>query len=604
MADTVSDRYNETTGNFEFDSIVIREGSSKTIKFFFNNLNNEKFILPENTIDTTTLKVAVRESSTALSTTAYNLYKVESTITGASKVFYLQENYDGLYQIEFGNNVFGNKPNADSIIECTYLTCSKDEPNGATTFTLTGSLPTNTSLADSGAITTTSNASGGADRESIQSIQFNAPRSFVAQNRAVTVDDYAVTVREAINDVADVTVYGGQTLTPPQYGKVFISVKPKSGLYLTNGQKKTISDYLAKKKVVTVTPEVVDADYTFIYVNVTSKYDSSLTSLTRAQLESSIRESVIEFNNTFLQQYGNNFRYSKFLKAVDDSNSAISGTVGQVYTYKRLTLRPNDTAGLSVDFGFRLLGDINQTGSFITTTGWGYNNKTYFLDDGPIAGDNTKRTIRRYYINENNNRIIEDSNVGFLYPLSGKITLNSQRIDSDGYIDITVIPLSYDIPGIANRLLTIDITKSLLVADNNISSVSTGIVPENYISVPAGATSDTAYNPLASGVFVPHTMYDPNTGIAYYASTYDLHLEYQSRGYVNYIPSTVASVNVPATAPSTDYTQQASGPSEYSSQGVSSSGGGSSSSDSGQGQSQPDPNPPSSGDGGGSYGGY
>ena len=602
LADTVSDRYNETTGNFEFDEVVIREGSSKTTKFFFNNLNNEKFVIPDNTIDTSTLKVVVRDSATSLATSTYTLFRVESEVTSESQVYYLQENYDGLYQIEFGNNIFGKRPNADSIIECTYLTGSLDGPNGANSFTYTGSLPTNTTLASSGAITITSNASGGANRESIESIQFNAPRSFVAQNRAVTTDDYVVNVKEAIQDVQDVTVYGGQTLTPPQYGKVFISVKPKSGLYLTEGQKQEILNYLEKKKVVTVTPEVVDADYTFIYFNITSKYNSALTSLTRAQLESGIRSAVLSFNDTFLQQYGNNFRYSKFLKAIDDSNSAISGSVGQIYSYKRVNFLPNETAGKEIDFGFRLLGSVNQEGSFITSTGWGYNNRTYFIDDAPIAGDSEKRTLRRFYINEVNNKVIEDANVGFLYPHTGKIQLNAQLVDSATYIDLTVIPLSYDIPGVANKVLTIDITKSLLVADSNTQTVSTGIVPENYISVPAAATG-SSYNPLSSGVFVPHTMYDPATGIAYYASTYELHLEYQSRGYVHYVPSNVAtSAPASSTAPVDTYTQTASGPASYGSgtgaTGSSQTGGGSAGTGGG-GQSQPQ-NP----GGGGSYGGY
>ena len=602
LADTVSNRYNETTGNFEFDEVIIREGSSKTAKFFFNNLQNEKFVIPDNTIDTSTLKVIVRDSSTSLATTTYTLFRVESEVTSESQVYYLQENYDGLYQIEFGNNVFGKRPNADSIIECTYLTGSLTGPNGANTFTYTGSLPTNTSLASSGAITTISNASGGGDRESIESIQFNAPRSFVAQNRAVTSADYVVNVKEAIQDVQDVTVYGGQTLTPPQFGKVFISVKPKSGLYLTEGQKKEILDYLDKKKVVTVTPEVVDADYTFIYFNITSKYNSSLTSLTRAQLESGIRNAVLGFNDTFLQQYGNNFRYSKFLKAIDDSNSAISGSVGQIYSYKRVNFLLNETAGKEIDFGFRLLGSVSQQGSFITSTGWGYNGRTYFIDDAPISGDTEKRTIRRYYINESNNKVVEDANIGFLFPRTGRITLNAQRVDSATYIDLTVIPLSYDIPGVANKLLSIDITKSLLVADSNTQTVSTGIVPENYVSVPAGSGGAT-YNPLASGVFVPHTMYDPATGVAYYASTYELHLEYQSRGYVHYVPANVAtSAPASSTAPADTYTQTPSGPASYGSgsgaTGSSQTGGGSGGTGGG-GQSQPQ-NP---GGGGGSYGG-
>lgn len=588
LADVISNRYNSETNNFEFDNVEVYEGSLKTTKFFFNDINNEKFIITDSNVDTSTLKVTVKDSTTSLSSKVYTLYKTESNIGAASEVYYLSENYDGLYQIEFGNSIFGKKPIGGSVIECTYLTSSLEEPNGATTFTLSSSLPSNTSLADSDSITTVNNATGGADRESIESIQFNAPRSFIAQNRAVTTDDFEVAVRESISDISDVIVYGGQDVNPPQYGKVFISVKPKSGLYLSVAQKNEVLRYLNAKKIVTITPEIVDADYTFIYFNITSKYNSNLTSKTKAQIESSLRDSTLSFNETFLQNYGNNFRYSKFLKALDDSDSSINGSIGQVYTYKRISIKRNDTAGQLINFGFKLLGDVNQGGSFITTTGWTFNNKTYFFDDIPISGDNEKRSIRRYYMTESNLKVVEDSNVGYLYPETGLIKLNSQQTDTDSYVDITVIPATYDIPGIENKLLNIDITKTILVADNNISSASVGIVPENYVSTSAASGTGSSFNPLASGVYVPHTMYDPTTGIGYYAGTYDLHLEYSARGYVHYIPSNVTSGSLITGA--TPISVTTTNPVVY---GSSSSGTGTSTSGTGQsGSGTSNPTPP------------
>jgi hypothetical protein len=547
LADTVSSRYNSETNNFEFDEVVIYEGQSKTTKFFFNNNNNEKFSLPDNNIDTNTLKVIVKDSSSAVNSTTYTEFRKESIVDSNSNIYYLNENYDGFYQIEFGNGTLGNRPIANSVIECSYLISNEREPNGAITFEGPSSFPANTSLADSGAITTISNASGGASKESIESIQFNAPRSFISQNRAVTLSDYEVNVREAISDVQDIAVYGGQTLNPPQYGKVFISVKPQSGLYLTDGQKQAILNYLESKKIVTVIPEVVDADYTFIYVNVSSKYNSNNTSLTRAQLESEIRESINTFNNNFLQRYGNNFRYSKLLSSIDNTNESISGTIAQVYSYKRQALIPGSTSPLSIDFGFQLLGDVSQAGSFISTTGWTFGGRTYYLEDKPISGDKNKRTLERYYLNENNVKVIEKTNIGFLYPQTGKITLEAQPSDTETFLDITVIPLSYDIPGIENKLLTIDLTKSIIRADNNLSTKNSGIVSDSYVVAPDAPMVSSGYNPTASGIFVPHTMYDPVTGVAYYAGTQALHLEYSSLGYVHYIPVTSASVQQTST---------------------------------------------------------
>lgn len=537
LADVVSNRYNATTGNFEFDTVEIFEGTSKSSKFFFNNINNQTFIIQDSNIDTSTLKVIVKDSSSALSSDTYVAYNVEANVNSASKVYYLAENYDGFFQFEFGNGVFSAKPIADSVIEATYLSASGTGPNGATTFTLTGSLPSETSLATTGAVTTITNATGGAPKESIESIKFNAPRSFIAQNRAVTADDYEVAVREALADAQDVSIYGGQDLVPPQYGKVFISVKPKSGLFLTEGQKKTLLDFLTRKKIVTVQPVIVDADYTYLYFNITTKYNTSLTSLTRAQLESAVRSKIDSFNNTFLQSYGNNFRYSKFLSVVDSADRSISGSTAQVYCFKRLTFRENDTAGMNLNFGFKLLGDIQQKGSFISSTGWVYNNKTYFIEDVAIEGDANRRLLQRYYINENNAKVTESANEGYLYPATGEIQLNAQPTTVQAFVDFTVIPLSYDIPGIENKLLTIDLTKTSIAGDANAATVSGGIVPESYVSVPGAATTAASYNPMASGTFVPHTMYDPNTGTAYFASTIALHNQYAALGYVHYIPT-------------------------------------------------------------------
>lgn len=540
LADTVSDRYNSDTGNYEFDNLDIFEGKIRTNKFISNEITNEKFVIPDTKLDRSTLKVTVRDSETASSSTTYTLFNVEADINANSTIYYINENYEGYYQIEFGNNALGKKPDANSIIEVEYLSSNSVDANGASTFTYTGTAPANTELASSGAIVLVNPAAGGALRETVESIQFNAPRSFIAQNRAVTTDDYAINVRQALADIQDVTVYGGETLDPPEHGKVFISVKPQGSLFLTEVQKATILNFLEKKRVVTVTPVIVDADYTYLHFTTTLKYNSSLTSLSELALEAAVREKVKEFNNTFLQNYGNNFRYSKFLATLDSANDAIVGTIAQVYAYKRIELAPNLTSGYDVNFNFELLGDVNQEGSYITTTGWSYQGRTYYLEDVPVDDTTSQRTVRRYYINQSNEKIIEDSNVGTLTPSTGRLRIDPQPSAITTAIDITVIPASYDIPGIANKLLTIDITKTSVSADSSLKGASGNIISDGYIRTREAST--TTYNPFsASGTFVPHTMYDPVTGNAYYAATYDLHLRYENLGYVHYIPTVTVS---------------------------------------------------------------
>jgi hypothetical protein len=597
LADVISS--NVTTNDageklYEFNDLEIVEGKKKTNKFIFNNSQNEKFVIPDNNIDKSTLKVIVKDSETATTSITYTPFDVEADINSDSTIYYITENYEGYYEIQFGNDILGNKPEANSVITTEHLSSNALAANGATTFTFADSYPIDTTLKS---ISTASNAAGGAERETIESIQFNAPRSFISQNRAVTTDDYAIQVRGAINDVQDVSVYGGDTLTPPQYGKVFISVKPQGSLYLTQTQKQAILDRLESKRIVTVTPVIVDADYTYLYFNVYPKYNSSLTSLTENQMNTAIRNKIGEFNDTFLQSYGNNFRYSKFLSTLDTTEPSIQSTSAQVYVYKKVVFDPSTSAGQSASFGFQLLGDVDQEGSFITTTSWVYQGKTYYLDDIPITGSNERRQIRRFYINQNNVKVVEDANVGTLYPLTGRIQVNNQPADIRSEVDITVLPISYDIPGVENKLLTIDLARTNVFADSRLKVAGGSIVPTNYVSAPkTESTTSSSVAFSSSGNFVPHTMYDPNTGIAYYAATEALHLEYAARGYVHYIPT--------ITTAQQQTTQQAatSAPLSYSDQqmqtgsGTSSqpaSGGGS-----GQGQSQPDPTPPS----GGSYG--
>ena len=403
LADVVSS--NATTNDagetlYLFSNLEIVEGKKKTNKFIFNNSENEKFTIPDSAIDKSTLKVTVKDSETSVNSVTYTPFDVEADINSATTIYYINENYEGNYQIEFGNNILGKTPGANSIITVEYLSSNALSANGAVTFAFNDSTPTDTIEPDN-AVVTKSSAAGGAERETVESIQFNAPRSFISQNRAVTVDDYAIQVRGAINDVADVSVYGGDTLTPPQFGKVFISVKPQGSLFLTQNQNQAILDRLESKRIVTVTPVIVDADYTYLYFNIYPKYNTALTSLTQNQMNTIVRQKVSEFNNTFLQSYGNNFRYSKFLSELDSAEPSIVGTGAQVYVYKKITFDPTTSAGQEANFGFQLLGDINQEGSFITSTGWVYQGKTYYLDDIPITGASDRRQVRRFYINQN-----------------------------------------------------------------------------------------------------------------------------------------------------------------------------------------------------------
>tara|TARA_A100001011_G_scaffold381970_1_gene451117 strand:+ start:1027 stop:3177 length:2151 start_codon:yes stop_codon:yes gene_type:complete len=539
LADISSSQYNSTTGNFEFDSIDIYEGTSRTSQFFFNDNNNQKFVIRDALLDTSTLKITVKDSAAATSSTTYNLYNSEVDVGKTTAVYFLTENYEGYYQFEFGDNIVGKQPVVGSVITASYLSSNYTASNGAASFTFTGAFPTNTALADSGAITVSSVSSGGAARESTESIQINAPRKFITQDRAVTTQDYESVVKTIIGDLQDVSVYGGQTLSPPQYGKVFISVKPQSSLFLTDAQKSSILTALERKRVITVVPEIIDPDYTYLNFNVYFKYDTSLTDRNSDQIKAAVLDKITTFNTTFLEKFGNNFRYSKFLADIDSTDTAIKGSLAQIYAYKKITFDNASTAGISVSFGFPLLGDIQQTNPIMTSTGWEFNSKLYFLEDVAISGDDTKRRIQKYYIDTNSTKVVEEREVGFLYPNTGVITLDNQQVQAPSAdVELKVIPKSYDIPGIENKILTIDTSKTNIFPDANLSTAGGDIVPSTVYNVQP-TTTTASFNPFTTaGTFVPHTMYDPVTGIGYSANTHEQHLLYQELGYTHTPPAT------------------------------------------------------------------
>ena len=306
---------------------------------------------------------------------------------------------------------------------------------------------------------------------------------------------------------------------------------------MTDAQKSSILSALERKRVITVVPEIIDPDYTYLYFNVYFKYDTNLTDQDNDQIKASVLDKITTFNNTFLEKFGNNFRYSKFLADIDSTDTSIKGSLAQTYAYKNITFSSASTAGISVSFGFPLLGDIQQVNPIMTSTGWEFDSKLYFLEDVAISGDTSKRRIQRYYISTNNVKVVEEKEVGFLYPDTGAITLDNQQSTAPSVnVELKVIPKSYDIPGVENKILTIDTAKTNVFPDTNLSSSAGDIIPSSVYNIEATATT-TSFNPFTSaGTFVPHTMYDPVTGIGYSASTYEEHLLYEKLGYTHTAP--------------------------------------------------------------------
>ena len=274
-----------TDGVYKFSNLTIREGSYLNFKYTASTSDiDQRFIIPNDNVDTTTLTVKVQESSSDSTTNTYTLATGITGLDSTSKVYFLQEVEGGRYEVYFGDGALGQSIADGNIIILDYITCNRDAPNGASTFTLSGSI----GGFSSATITTVSNANGGTGPESISSIKYNAPRDYGTQDRAVTAEDYKVLVKSLYANAQAVQVYGGEDAVVPNYGKVFISIKAKSGSNLTETTKASIVKSLKSYAVASVRPEIIDPETTFITLSTSFKYDSGKTTKDVSTLQTNI----------------------------------------------------------------------------------------------------------------------------------------------------------------------------------------------------------------------------------------------------------------------------------------------------------------------------
>ena len=458
-------------GVYKFSNLTIQEGSYLNYKYTVSTSDiDQRFIIPNDSVDTNTLTVKVQESSSDSTTNTYTLATGITGLDSTSKVYFLQEVENGRYEVYFGDGVLGKTVADGNIIILDYVTCNRDESNGATTFTLSGSIGGFTSAN----ITTTSNASGGSGPESIRSIKYNAPRDFTAQDRAVTADDYKVLVKSLYANAQAVQVYGGEDAETPDYGKVYISIKAKSGSNLTVATKESIVQSLKQYAVASVRPVIIDPETTFITLVTNFKYNSGATTKDVSTLQTNVLNAIANYNNNTLENFAGMFRYSKVIEAINDADTSILSNITTVKMYKYIT--PTLSSALKYTLSFNNAfynphsGHNATGGGVVTSTGFKINDDSstneHFLDDDG-AGN-----IRVYYLS-GTTRIYTSSTYGTVDYTTGKVILTSANITSISNVDgasstqirITVTPNSNDVVPVRNQVLSIDTSNSSVTGE-------------------------------------------------------------------------------------------------------------------------------------------
>lgn len=472
----VEGTYNSTNNTFDFTNVSIVQGELKRLKFLVDTTNpTQKFLIDDENIDTSTLSVRVFDHASTTNSRTFLSSETFNIIESTSRVYFLTENFEGKYQIEFGDGFIGVKLESLNVVDLSYLSTNGRDANGASVFSFLNSNNTNfnSNVAGVSSLTTVQPASAGDERESIEAIRRTAPFSYIAQNRGVTTNDYEALIRENIPNIEALSIWGGQFNDPPIYGKVFVSAKPKDGLLLTDLQRNQIINYLETINVLTVKPEIVDPNYIFLFFDVFFKYNSSNTTLSQTQLESKVQNAIIDFNSNFLEDFDKIFRYSTFLAAIDNADESILNSFARIFVYKNFELVAGSRTPSTIDFKFPLFGDINSSESFISSTSWAFNNRQYFLADEPIAGDSENRRVYAYRLSSDLSQQIKTlPDVGILTPSTGKLSLEAIPSTFDTTIQITTRPDSYDIATIRNQLLSIDIAQTTVNGSSDSSVVS------------------------------------------------------------------------------------------------------------------------------------
>ena len=447
---------------FTFNNVEIVEGTYKTILYRVDNdIENQKFQLGDQDGDTSTLRVRVQQNEDSLGYDVYNKFESLLNVDSTTQVYYLQENPSEYFEVFFGDGVIGRKPVNNNIVTLDYVFTNGPDSNGASVFTLNdtvGGFAVNS-------VTTVSEASGGTEKETAESIRFNAPLTFTTQNRAVTAQDYRAIILKNFSNISSISTWGGEDNDPVDFGKVYVSVKPLTSSVLTESEKLDIKNNILKgKNIVSITPELVDPESTNLELDVFFKYNPNLTDRTSVDLESLIKDVISDYNFNNLNKFDGVFRHSQLLNLIDRADPAILNSTVRPYMYQEIAGKINvNENNFTLSFADPFFESGSSTDFVLTSTAFNINGIPHFFGDIPISGSSNRRVIVYKIVDSQNITVIKDA--GEVEVSKGKITLHSFSLDADTTIRITVTPNSLDIAPTRNQLLNIDSSKVNVTAE-------------------------------------------------------------------------------------------------------------------------------------------
>ena len=451
-------------GIYTSANVELTQGIPLTHKYTANTSDpDQKYLLPNANTDTTTLTVKIQVSATSSDLHTYTAANDTTTVNSTANVYFLEEDEEGRYDITFGDGIIGRALVTGNIIVLSSLVADGDAPNGAKTFSPVSGVGGYSNVI----VSTITNAVGGAERDSINTIKFNAPKNYQAQNRAVTISDYKRLLERDYPAAESVIAWGGEEHDPPVYGKVYLAIKPQTGLSLSSSTKSYIADtVLGGRNIVSITPEVVDPDYMYITITSTISYDSTRTTESAEEIKNSISNTVYQYGVNNLGLFANQFRYSPLIQQIDQTETSIESSLTSVKLRREITPILGSSTSYTLKFSNEIKHDSNTDVS-VSSTRFSHND-----DNGTLRTDCELQDddgILQVFRTSGADRVVVANNVGTVTYGTGVVALTSfaPTAISDGTseLSVTVEPESNDVKPYREQILLIansDISLSMV----------------------------------------------------------------------------------------------------------------------------------------------
>lgn len=340
----------DNNDRYILNNVELIQGTFVRESYTFNSQNSDqRFLLNNENADTNTLLVRVQESILNTTTRVFEKATNFVELTGTSLAYFLEEVEDGKFEVFFGDGILARNLDNQNVIFLDYIASNGAAANNIRLFTFNSV----TEEITDATFTASDVSFGGQDRESIDRIRFNAPKSFTGQNRLVTAEDYT-SFALSLPNVGSVAVWGGEDNDPPAYGKVYVAIRPVTSEFLTSVEKSNIVDLISRKKILTVQTEIVDPEYIYLKLIADVKYNPNQTISDEISVRQKVIDTIKNYRNDDINQFSKYFRYSKLSKLIDTSERSILSSVLNVTLYKEIDVQLGRPSNYEINFSNKI----------------------------------------------------------------------------------------------------------------------------------------------------------------------------------------------------------------------------------------------------------